>query len=79
MRTRRFVLKTLSIGTLTAMMSSLGLFKSRRTFAEWPDAFAADSSAQAIAALSGDTVPLRGDRIRIEIPVLAEDGGSGTG
>jgi hypothetical protein len=39
------------------MMSSLGLFKSRRTFAEWLGAFAADSSAQAIAALSGDIVP----------------------
>jgi sulfur-oxidizing protein SoxY len=75
MRTRRSVLKTLSIGALTAMMSSLGLFRSRRTFAEWPDAFfAADSSAQTIAALAGDTVPLRSDRIRIEIPVLAEDG-----
>lgn len=74
MRTRRFVLKTLSIGALIAMMSSLGLFRSRRTFAEWPDAFAADSSAQTIAALAGDTVPLGSDRIRIEIPVLAEDG-----
>ncbi|HZA29283.1 MAG TPA: thiosulfate oxidation carrier protein SoxY [Gammaproteobacteria bacterium] len=74
MRTRRFVLKTLSVGALTAMMSSLGLFRSRRTFAERPDAFAADSSAQTIAALAGDTVPLRSDRIRIEIPVLAEDG-----
>lgn len=49
------------------MMSSVGLFKSRRTFAEWPDAFAADSSAPAIAALSGDTVPLRGDRIETKI------------
>jgi sulfur-oxidizing protein SoxY len=74
-QTRRTFLQATMVASTVAVAAGAGLLTPRSVLAAWPkNAFSADSVADAIKALAGDSSAVESKEIVVEAPDIAENG-----